>query len=135
MTNTKQHGAALLRISFGTLLLSHGFMKVLIFTIPGTVQFFGSLGLPPIAAYLTMFGEVAGGLAILTGVLTRLASTLTIPLLLGATYAHSTNGWVFSNAGGGWEFPALLVVIAITIALQGAGSFALGRKLPKPFTA
>lgn len=52
-----------------------------------------------------------------------------MPILLGATWAHIGNGWVFSNQGGGWEFPALLVVMAVAVALQGSGAFVL-KKLP-----
>lgn len=126
---TQEYGAAVLRIAFGALLLSHGLLKVYGFTIPGTVGYFESIGLPPIAAYLTIFGEIAGGAALLAGVFTRLTAALTIPLLLGATWAHSGNGWVFSNANGGWEFPALLAVIALVITLQGGGAFSLGRTL------
>jgi putative oxidoreductase len=113
----------------GTVLLSHGLLKVAVFTIPGTVAYFASLGLPPIAAYLTIFAEIAGGTAILLGLYTRLAALLSIPLLLGAVWAHAANGWVFSAQGGGWEFPALLVALAGVVALQGGGAFAL-RKLP-----
>lgn len=126
-SQSQAYGAALLRVTLGTLLLSHGVLKVAVFTVPGTVAYFASLGLPPIAAYLTLFGELAGGAAILAGVSTRLAAALSIPLLLGATWAHSGNGWVFSNAGGGWEFPAFLAVTAAAVALQGPGAFALGR--------
>jgi putative oxidoreductase len=122
-------GATLTRISFGTILLSHGLLKVLVFTVPGTVAYFASLGLPAIAAYLTIFAEIAGGTAILLGVYTRLAALLSVPLLLGAVWAHSANGWLFSAQGGGWEFPVLLVVLAIAVAIQGGGAFAL-RKLP-----
>jgi len=127
------YGAALLRIAFGALLLSHGLLKVYGFTIPGTVGYFESMGLPAIAAYLTIFGELAGGAALIAGMFTRLAAALTIPLLLGATWAHSGNGWVFSNANGGWEFPALLAVIALVIAIQGGGAFSLGQKLGQIF--
>ena len=123
------YGVLLARLALGTLLLSHGLLKVFVFTIPGTVGFFDSLGLPPIVAYLTIFGEVVGGAAILTGLYTRLAAMLSVPILAGATWAHIGNGWVFSNQGGGWEFPALLVVLAIIVALQGSGPFAL-KKLP-----
>ena len=127
-TGTAQNlGATVLRVSLGGLLLAHGLLKVYGFTIPGTVAFFGSLGLPPIAAYLTIFGEVAGGAALLLGVYTRLVALLTLPILLGATVAHAGNGWVFSNAGGGWEFPAFLVVTAVTVAIQGGGAYALKR--------
>jgi putative oxidoreductase len=127
---TNQNYAALLtRLSLGGVLLSHGLLKVFVFTIPGTVGYFASLGLPSIAAYLTIFAEIVGGSAIILGLYTRLASLLSIPLLLGALWAHAGNGWLFSAEGGGWEFPLLLVLLAIAVALQGSGPFAL-RKLP-----
>lgn len=124
------YGPALLRLTLGSLLLSHGLLKLLVFTLPGTVAYFGSIGLPPVAAYFTVFGELAGGTALILGVLTRLAAVLSLPLLLGATWAHSANGWVFSSQGGGWEFPAFLAAIAVVVAVQGAGAYALGRRLP-----
>ena len=128
MTTSTQDTAALLaRITLGSLLLAHGLLKVFVFTVPGTVGFFASLGLPPIAAYATIFGELAGGAAILFGLYTRLAAFLTLPLLLGAVWAHSGNGWVFSNANGGWEFPAFLVATAIIVTVQGGGAYALER--------
>lgn len=121
------YGALMARLALGSILLSHGLLKVFVFTMPGTVGYFASLGLPAVAAYLTVFGELAGGIAILLGFYTRLASFLSIPLLIGATVTHLGNGWVFSNQGGGWEFPLFLVAIAITVTLQGSGPFALGR--------
>jgi putative oxidoreductase len=120
-----QHGAFLLRVSLGVILLNHGLMKFTVFGVDGTVGYFASIGLSPVIAYLTMFGEVAAGLALLGGVLTRLAAALSIPILIGATWAHAANGWVFSNAGGGWEFPLLLVALAVIVTVQGAGSLAL----------
>jgi putative oxidoreductase len=130
-TGNHQYGAAMLRVTLGSLMLSHGLLKLFVFTVPGTVAYFGSIGLPPIAAYLTMFGEIAGGLGLLAGVLTRLAAALSIPLLLGATWAHSANGWVFSSNGGGWEFPAFLVATALVVVVQGGGAYSLGRVLPR----
>ena len=109
MSNTPSHsfalswGLSLLRIHFGVILLAHGLLKVSVFTIPGTVGYFASLGLPSIVAYLTIFGEIAAGLALIFGVQTRLASILTVPILLGATFVHLGNGWLFSVEGGGWE--------------------------------
>ena len=120
-----QHGAFLLRVTLGVILLNHGLMKLTVFGIDGTVGYFASLGLSPMLAYLTMFGEMAAGLGLIGGVLTRLAAALSIPLLAGATWVHAGNGWVFSNAGGGWEFPLLLVMLAVIVTLQGAGSLAL----------
>lgn len=123
-TQNPNYGATITRLSLGVILLAHGLLKVFVFTIPGTVGFFESLGLPAIIAYLTIFGEIAGGAALIAGLYTRLTALLSVPILLGATWAHAGNGWVFSNQGGGWEFPALLVVMAIAVAVQGSGSFA-----------
>lgn len=125
----KQHGEFLARTSLGIILLSHGLLKIFVFTIPGTVGFFASLGLPAIVAYLTIFAELFGGIALIFGIYSRLVALLSLPILLGATWAHSGNGWVFSNPNGGWEFPLLLAVLAIVVFLQGSGSFAI-KKLP-----
>ena len=84
-TNTA-YAAAALRISTGVLFLAHGWMKVSVFTIPGTVAFFESLGLPGVLAYFTIFAELAGGIALILGVGTRLVSLALIPVLLGATW-------------------------------------------------
>lgn len=123
-------GALALRLALGSILLAHGIMKLTVFGIDGTIGYFASLGLPAIAAQLTIFGEVAGGLALIVGMFTRLAALLSLPILLGAVWAHAGFGWVFSNAGGGWEFPLLLAVLAGIVATQGAGALALERLRP-----
>ena len=128
-TTSLNHGAFINRIALGTILLAHGALKVFVFTIPGTVGFFESLGLPASAAYLTIFGEIVGGTFLLLGIYSRLTALLSLPILAGAAWAHLGNGWLFSNQGGGWEFPVLLIVLAVVVAIQGAGSFAI-RKLP-----
>ena len=99
-TQNPNYGATITRLSLGVILLAHGLLKVFVFTIPGTVGFFESLGLPAIIAYLTIFGEIAGGAALIAGLYTRLTALLSVPILLGATCAHAGNGWVFSNQGG-----------------------------------
>ncbi|MBT3143108.1 hypothetical protein DS909_18830 [Phaeobacter gallaeciensis] len=127
-TNTNV-GATITRLSLGVALLAHGLLKVAVFTVPGTVAYFDSLGLPAVAAYLTIFAEVVGGTAIILGLYTRLAALLSLPLLMGAVWAHASNGWLFSAEGGGWEFPLMLVAVAAAVAVQGGGAYAL-RKLP-----
>ena len=129
MNTSTNHGAFLTRITLGSILLAHAALKVFVFTVPGTVGYFESLGLPAVAAYLTIFGEIAGGTALILGIYPRLVALLSLPILVGATWAHLGNGWVFSNAGGGWEFPVLLIVLAVIVAIQGAGSFAI-KQLP-----
>jgi putative oxidoreductase len=119
MTNSNnQHAVIMLRIALGSILIAHGLLKLFVFTPAGTVGYFASLGLPAVAAYLTIAGEIIGGAAIVAGIQTRLAALLSLPILLGATWVHLGNGWVFNNEGGGWEFPLLLVVLAMVVALQ-----------------
>ena len=120
-TDQSSLGLSLLRVHFGIILLAHGWLKISVFTIAGTVGFFASLGLPAILAYLTIFGEVAGGIALILGFQTRLVALLSLPIMFGATYVHLGNGWLFSAEGGGWEFPASLSIIALTLTLMGSG--------------
>lgn len=117
--------ALALRLSSGVLFLAHGWMKVSLFTIPGTVAFFESLGLPGFFAYLTILGELGGGLLLIAGVAVRLVSVPLIAILLGSVWAHAGFGWTFSNEGGGWEFPLFWAVVQGVIALLGAGAYAL----------
>jgi putative oxidoreductase len=123
--SSADYAAFALRVTSGALFLAHGWLKVSVFTVAGTVAFFESLGLPGMLAYLTIVAELSGGLALILGVAPRLVSLALIPVLLGATWAHSANGWVFSGEGGGWEFPLFWAVVQGAIALLGAGAFAL----------
>lgn len=117
--------AFILRITSGVAFLAHGWLKVSVFTIPGTVGFFESLGLPGFFAYLTILAELGGGLALILGVAVRAVSIPLIAILLGSVWAHSGFGWTFSNEGGGWEFPFFWAVVQGVILLLGAGSYAL----------
>lgn len=108
-------------ILLGVILLAHGWLKISVFTITGTVGYFAILGLPSIFAYLIIFGEIAGGTSLILGIQTRLAALFSVLILLGATFFYLGNGWLFSADVGGWEFPASLTIIAIAVALMGSG--------------
>ena len=119
------NGTALLRVTLGIAAISHGLLKVLVFTMPGAVGFFESLGLPGFLAYVTVFVEIVGGLALVAGFQTRLVSLAMVPILLGAMWAHSGNGWVFSNQGGGWEYPLFWAIALVAQAMLGSGAIAV----------
>lgn len=129
-TRTAAYGAFLLRISLGTLALAHGLLKVFVFTIPGTVGYFESIGYPGFFAYLVIAGEIGLGLALITGVYARAAALALVPILIGATLQHAPNGWVFSAEGGGWEFPAFWTIALVAQALIGPGAFAVNAPVP-----
>lgn len=119
------HAALLLRVSLGILFLAHGLLKVLVFTVPGTVQYFESIGYPGFFAYLVILGEIGGGLLLILGAWTRVVALALLPILIGATLQHAGQGWLFSGQGGGWEFPAFWTIALLVQALLGGGAFAL----------
>ena len=123
--NLAPKGIALLRIAMGILFLAHGpYLKLMVFGLAGTVGFFESLGLPAAAAYLTIAGETAIGIALVLGFQARWAALAGVPIMLGALWVHSGAGWVFSNEGGGWEYPAFWTVALVAQFLMGDGAYA-----------
>lgn len=129
--HTAAYAALVLRLALGVMFLAHGLLKVVVFTVPGTVQFFESVGLPGALAYVTIAAELGAGMLLIAGFATRWVALATVPLLLGAAWVHVPNGWVFSAQGGGWEYPVFLAVAAVVQFLLGDGAFALsGRQQP-----
>lgn len=131
---TAPYAALLLRVALGTLFLAHAWFKLFVFTPAGTVAFFGSLGLPAVVAYLTILAEIAGGVALILGVMTRWVSLALAPVLLGAVIlVHLPNGFFFFTAPeGGWEYPAFWGLALLCQALLGDGAFSLRRTMAKP---
>lgn len=123
--NTAPYAALVLRITLGVMFIAHGLLKVVVFTVPGTVQFFESVGLPGVLAYAVIGLELGAGVLLLAGVGTRWVALATVPVLLGAAWVHLPNGWVFSAQGGGWEYPVFLALAAVVQALLGDGAYAL----------
>lgn len=124
---TAPFGALLLRVSLGVMFLVHSlYLKLVVFTLPGTVKFFESLGLPAFATHLTIAVEAIGGLMLVAGFRTRAAAAALLPVLLGATWVHWKNGWLFTNAGGGWEYPLFLAAATVVQALLGDGAYSMG---------
>lgn len=127
-TRNTDYGIALLRVSLGLMFIAHGVvLKYFMYTLAGTAQFFESIGLPGVLGYAVFGMEAVGGVLLVLGVRTREVSAALIPILAGALWVHSGNGWVFSNAGGGWEYPLYLIVLSAAQVLLGEGAFALAR--------
>ncbi|MFC4174395.1 DoxX family protein [Microvirga sp. GCM10011540] len=125
-TRTAPYAALILRLALGGLFLAHAGLKLFVFTPAGTAQFFGSLGLPPALAYLTILAEVVGGVALIVGFHARWAALALVPVLVGAiVLVHGPAGFFFSNPNGGWEFLAFWIVALLAQALLGDGAYAL----------
>jgi putative oxidoreductase len=125
-------GILVLRLALASMWLSHAMLKLIVFTLPGTAQFFESVGLPGALAYPVFAAEVLGGVMILLGIYGRQVSLLLLPILLVAAWVHLPNGWVHTSKGGGWEYPVFLVIASLTHWLLGDGAYAL--KISSRFT-
>jgi putative oxidoreductase len=121
------YGITILRISLGLMWTSHALLKLLVFTLPGTAQFFTSVGIPGALAYPVFAAELAGGIALLLGLYARQVALALVPIMAVAAWVHMPNGWVFSSTGGGWEYPVFLVVASVALWLLGDGAFTLRR--------
>ena len=119
--------ATLLRLALALMCVAHALLKLLVFSLPGTAQFFISTGLPGWLAYPVFMLELVAGIALLLGWHSRWFALSLIPVMLGATWVHFGNGWLHTSANGGWEYPAFLSVSLMVQALLGNGAFALQR--------
>jgi putative oxidoreductase len=120
-------GATLLRVSLGVMWIAHALLKWLVFTLPGTAQFFDSVGFPGALAYPVFAAELLGGAALVLGFYARQVSLALTPVMAAAAYVHFGNGWVHTSAGGGWEYPVFLVAASLVLWLVGDGAYALRR--------
>ena len=129
------YGAFALRLALGAMFIAHAYLKLAVFTVPGFAGFLGSVGLPTVLAWPIILAELVGGVAIIVGFHSRIASLVLLPVLLGALVVHASNGWLFTAPNGGWEYPAFLVLAALAQALIGDGAFALKPARPGISTA
>ena len=124
------HASLLLRLALGAMWVSHGLvLKLMTFGIDGFTGWMGLQGLPSMLAWPIVIAEIAGGIAIAVGFHGRWVSLALLPILLGATWIHAGNGWVFTAPNGGWEYPVFLVAASIAHFFLGDGAFAAKRSV------
>ena len=133
-TDQSELAAFVLRIALGVMYLAHSvLLKLMIFTLAGTAAFFVTVGLPGWLAYVTFAIEAIGGILLILGIQSRWVVLALLPALFGAIiWVHGANGWVFTATGGGWEYPAFLIIASILQVLLGDGAYALSRSRPLP---
>ena len=123
-------GLLIVRLVVGLLFVAHGAQKLFGwfggYGIKGTGGWFESIGVKPGATMAVLAGltELGGGLLFALGLVTPLAAVLIIiPMLVAIAKVHGANGlWATAN---GYELNLLYIVIALGVALIGAGSYSL----------
>jgi putative oxidoreductase len=130
---TAQTNAALLciRIASALAFLFHG-SQILFgaFGGRGPQGFAQSMHMPVIIGYLVGLAQFAGGLAIITGVLTRIGAICIIIVMLGAIFlVHITHG--FDIGKRGIEYALTQLLIGVALLITGAGEYSLTSRLPE----
>ena len=119
----------ILRVVLGVVFLAHGGQKLFVYGLDGVAGSFGQMGIPgaALAGPLVAVAEFAGGLALIVGLLARLAGVGLAVVMLGAIlFAHLPAGFF---APQGFEFPLTLLAISLAVALVGPGRFSLDHVL------
>jgi putative oxidoreductase len=120
----------ILRVALGFLFAAHGFQKFNEWTIAGTQAAFTQMGVPAanLTAPLVAGLELAGGIALILGVLTRVVAALLAVNMIGALFLVHAAAGVFADKGG-YELVLLLGAAALALALTGAGRVSVDRAL------
>jgi len=124
----------------GVVFFAHGAQKMLGwfggYGFHGTMGFFTHMGMPAAVAFLIICTEFFGGLGLIVGLLTRIAALGIGCEMIGAIFmVHLPNGffmnWVGTQKGEGFEYHLLVIAVAATLLLRGAGAFSVDRALTK----
>jgi putative oxidoreductase len=114
-------GLTLLRAATGVIFAAHGAQKLFVYGFDGVAGGFAQMGVPLASVVGPMVGfvELFGGLALIAGLLTRLAGVGLTAVMLGAVFlVHLPAGFFLPN---GYEFVLMLAASATTLAITGAG--------------
>lgn len=117
------------RVVAGVTLALHGYQKYFMGgRIPGTAGWFESLGMKPgkLHAYMAATTEIVCGIGFAVGMLTPLAAAGFVGTMTVAAWTHKGKFFVFKD---GWEYNAVLAVLAVLVATTGPGKWSLDHAL------
>lgn len=131
----------ILRITLAVVIFPHGAQKVLGWFgghgFKGTMKFFTDSGIPAVLALLAIVAEFLGPFGLAFGLLTRIAAFgIACVMVVAIVTVHWPHGffinWYGNQKGEGFEYHLLVLGIAITLIIVGAGAWSLDGTLAGP---
>jgi uncharacterized membrane protein YphA (DoxX/SURF4 family) len=121
--HNKSFGLLVIRVIIGAIFVVHGYEKLGAMSM--IAGFFSTLGFAPFLAYLVAWVEFLGGISLIIGYGSKIASALlAIVMLTAIVKVHAVNG--FSAANNGYEFPLALLAATVGLLYTGPGRYSLG---------
>ena len=117
------------RLTAGITLFMHGYQKFFMGgRIEGTARWFEGLGMKPgrLHAYMAACTEISCGLGFAAGLLTPVAAAGFVGIMVVAGWTHKDHFFIFKD---GWEYNAVLAVLAVLVATTGPGILSLDHAL------
>lgn len=111
-----------MRLALGVVMSAHGYQNTFRH-LHEHVRMVTSLGIPAWLGYISSFTELAGGILVLAGLLTRFAAfAICIDLLVAIWKLHWHNGLTGER---GYEFPLALIALGVGLIFFGGGPISL----------
>ena len=124
----------ILRLTLAVVMFPHGAQKVFGWLgghgFKNTMQFFTSSGIPTWLALLAIAAEFLGSLGLAVGLLTRVAAFgIACVMLVAIATVHWSHGffmnWSGDQRGEGFEYHLLTLSIALSLIIEGGGTWSV----------
>ncbi len=127
----RELGLSILRLTVGVVFIAHGAQKFFMLGVPAVTEGFaqGGIPMPSFMAPFIASVEFLGGIALVVGLLTRLAALGTALTMLGAIFFVHLKGGFFLPAG--FEYNLVLLSASVALLLMGPGTLSLDARIAR----